>query len=153
MNTTDYTEILTFNKTPMEVFDAVNNVRGWWNDQATGNFQKLHDEFETRFADVHYSKQKLIEVVPGKKVVWLVTDSNLNFLDDKVEWTGTKISFEISKKNDKTQLVFTHAGLLPAIECYDACSTAWRQYLHYSLFHLVESGKGQPGFPPNNHPA
>ena len=149
MNPTDYTETLSFDQAPTEVFNAINNVRGWWNDTAKGTFQKLDDEFETRFGDVHYSKQKLIEVVPDKKVVWLVTDSHLNFLGDKTEWTGTRVCFEISRKENKTYLQFTHVGLRPKIECYDACSTAWGQYLRYSLFYLVTTGKGQPGFPPD----
>jgi len=152
MNATDYTETLTVDQTPAEVFTAINNVRGWWNDTAKGGFQKLNDEFETRFGDVHYSKQKLIEVVPDKKVVWLVTESELNFLKDKAEWTGTKVSFEIFRKENKTHLQFKHAGLRPKIECYDACSTAWGQYLRFSLFYLITTGKGQPGFPPVGPP-
>jgi len=148
MNATDYTETLSFDQTPTEVFNAVNNVRGWWNDKAKGKSQKLNDEFETRFGNVHFSNQKLIDVIPDKKVVWLVTDSDLDFLTDKSEWTGTKISFEISRKGNKTQLTFSHKGLQPKIECYDACSTAWSQYLRYSLFYLITTGKGLPGFPP-----
>lgn len=35
-------------------------------------------------------------------------------------------------------------GLVPEQECFSACSNAWSQYIHQSLFNLVTTGKGQP---------
>ncbi|MBS1602096.1 MAG: SRPBCC domain-containing protein, partial [Bacteroidetes bacterium] len=99
-----------------------------------------------RFKEFHYSKQRLVEFVPDKKVVWLVTDSSLNFVEDKDEWTGTKISFEVSSKGDKTEVRFTHEGLVPGQECYDACSNAWGDYIQKSLRSLISTGKGEAIF-------
>ena len=143
---TDFTTILLVDQTPKEVFDAINHVRGWWQGEIKGSTDKLNDEFTYEMGEVHYSKQKLVEVIPGKKVVWLVTDSRLNFTKDKSEWTGTKISFEISEINNKTQLRFTHLGLVPANECYGNCSTAWSQLIQHSLFSLITTGKGKDVF-------
>lgn len=143
---TDFSTIILINQTPEEVFNAVNNVCGWWQGEIEGETTKLDDEFTYRMQEFHFSKQKLIELVPNEKVVWLVTDSNLNFTEDKSEWTGTKISFEISEINNKTQLKFTHQGLVPTVECYGACSNGWSQLIQQSLFSLITTGRGKDVF-------
>ena len=68
----------------------------------------------------------------------------LNFIKDKSEWTGTKISFEISKQGDKTRIRFTHIGLDPSVECYGACLKAWDFYISHSLLNLITKCKGEP---------
>jgi len=143
--TQDFTMVLSTDKTPKEVFAAVTNVRGWWSAKLVGNSAKKNDVFEFRYEDMHYSKQKLVEVVPNKKVVWLVTDSTLTFVKKaRDEWTGTKVSFEIEPKGKKTQVTFTHHGLVPQVECFEACSEGWSHYLKNSLLKLINTGKGKP---------
>lgn len=144
MNNQNFTTTLIVSKTANEVFNGINNVSKWWTENLEGSSQKLNDEFTVRFGDIHYSKQKVIEVIPDKKVVWLVTDSKLNWLTDKHEWTNTKISFEISNNDNKTQLHFTHMGLVPDVECYDNCVKGWNQFVNESLFKLITEGQGQP---------
>ena len=45
----------------------------------------------------------------------------------------------------KTQVLFTHVGLVPQVECYDGCTKGWDQYIKGSLFKLLTKGKGEPG--------
>jgi len=140
----DLTYTFTVDQTPEEAFAAINNVRGWWSGQIEGSTDRIGEEFTYRYKDVHYSKQRITEFIPGKKVGWLVLDGFLNFVDDKTEWTGTKITFDIAKKVDQTEVRFTHVGLVPEYECFNACSSAWGFYINGSLQNLIATGKGEP---------
>lgn len=149
MDNTNFTTTILVDQSPKEVFNAINNVRGWWSDEIEGSTEKLNDEFTYHYMDVHRCKMKIIESIPNKKVVWLCTDNYFSFTKDKSEWIGTKIIFGISVKNNKsdsyqTQLRFTHEGLVPEYECYSACVNGWTQYITQSLPDLITSGKGQP---------
>jgi len=146
METVNFTTTILVDNSPKEVFDAINNVRGWWQGAIEGNSEKLNDEFGYTMRDIHYSKQKLVELIPNEKIVWLVIDSNLSSFDNKSEWTGTKIIFEITEINKKTQVRFTHIGLTPAFQCYGDCSWAWGQLIEESLFSLITTGKGKNVF-------
>jgi uncharacterized protein YndB with AHSA1/START domain len=129
---------------PEEVFDAINNVRGWWSQAIEGDTDRLGAEFHYHYQDVHRSSFKITEFVPGKKVVWHVLDNYFNFIKDKNEWIGTDVVFEIERKSDQTEMRFTHVGLVPDYECYDVCSTAWGGYITSSLRNLITKGVGQP---------
>jgi hypothetical protein len=146
MTKADYTTTLSVDQTPEEVFNAIMNVREWWSGEIHGDTKKLNDEFTYKVGDVHFSKQKVVELIPQQKLVWLVTQSNLSFIEDKSEWTGTKIVIDISVKNNKTKVAFTHEGLVPKVECYQACSGAWSQIINESLFSLITTGQGKKIF-------
>ncbi|HZI24615.1 MAG TPA: SRPBCC domain-containing protein [Chryseolinea sp.] len=151
---TDFNTTILVDQTPEEAFNAINNVRGWWSEEIEGNTENINDEFEYHYEDLHKAKIKLIEVVPNKKVVWLVMHNYFKFTKDTSEWTNTKISFEISKKDNKTQVRFTHMGLTAEYECFDVCSNAWTHYTQESLRNLITTGKGQPngvGKPSTEH--
>lgn len=140
----DFTTSFTVGETPEEAFAAIANVRGWWSEDIEGRTDELGAEFVFRSGDLHRSTQKITEFVPGVRVVWHVVDSQINFVKDKHEWTGTDIVFEISRQGGRTELQFTHAGLVRAFECYGGCSDAWSFYINHSLFLLITTGKGEP---------
>ena len=141
----DYSVAFTVDQTPREVFDAITNVRGWWSGEFEGSADKAGDEFIYRYEDVHYSRQRVTELVPGKRVAWLVVDSRLSFVRAEGEWTGTQIVFDIVRKGDQTEVRFTHVGLVPEIECYGACSGAWGSIIAKSLRNLIAT-KRQAAF-------
>lgn len=138
MKEQDFTTTIVVDQTPTEVYKTILDVRAWWSglyeESFEGSWEKPGDEFSFRAGGgAHYTRQKLVELVPDKRVTWLVTESNLSFVDTTDEWTGTKISFEIFEQEDKTKIVFTHIGLIPGFECYDSCAPAWTQYMQERL--------------------
>jgi hypothetical protein len=121
-------------KSPGEIFELLLEIDKWWSglfeETITGESHRLNDEFSFKAGGgVHYTKQKLIVLEPEKSIVWQVTESNLSFLKDTNEWDNTKICFDISNEKEYTRVTFTHEGLVPRFECYNACSGAWAQYM------------------------
>ena len=144
MQNQNFTTTILVDQTPEEVFNAITNPRAWWSEEIEGSTDKLNDVFNYHYEDVHSCTVKLIEVAPGKKLAWKILDNHFNFTKDKTEWIDTEVSFKISKQGDKTQLVFTHIGLVPEYECYDACHQGWTHYIQNSLKSLIQTGKGLP---------
>jgi hypothetical protein len=148
MKTKNFTTTILVDQTPREAFRAINDVRGWWSGEIEGRTDVLGAEWTYSYKNVHRTTQKITELVPDQKIVWHVTESQIDFVRDKSEWNGTDIVFEISRKRDpsgdKTEIRFTHVGLVPAIECYDGCSGAWGFYVNESLRNFIAKGKGQP---------
>lgn len=144
MSTANFTTTIVVDQTPKEVFDTVNNVRGWWSESIDGNTEQLNSEFHYHYEDVHRCTMKIIESVPEQKVVWLVLENYFKFTKDANEWTGDKIVFDITEKDSKTELLMTQQGLTSAYECFDICKDAWMNYLQKSLKNLIETGTGYP---------
>jgi hypothetical protein len=144
MKRENFSSAFQVSQTPAEVFAAINNVRGWWSQAIAGDTDKVGAKFRYRHGELHDTTQKITELVPGRKVVWRVVDSKIHFVKDKAEWKGTDIVFEIAAKGGKTELRMTHVGLVPALECFDACSGGWGFYFGKSLRSLITTGKGEP---------
>jgi hypothetical protein len=150
MSNPDYTIAITVDQTAKEAFDAINNVRGWWSEEIEGSTDKLGDEFTYRHKNIHSCKIKLVEVIPNNKVVWLVLDNYFKFTEDKTEWKDTEIVFDVSEKDGKTEIRFTHLGMVPESECFNVCSNAFGSYVNGSLRSLIATGKGHPNLTRKN---
>ena len=142
MKTVNFTTTLVVMQNPMEVFNAICRPQNWWSGEVEGQALKLNDEFTYKFKDFHFSRQQVTTLIPGQKVVWDVIESVINYAEDKEEWTGTQIMFEISEEDGRTNLLFSHLGLVPQIECFESCSNSWSQLIHQSLSSLISTGKG-----------
>jgi len=140
----DYATSFTVQQSPAEVFAAVVDVSAWWTGEIEGRADQLGAEFTYRHAPQHDSTQRVVELEPGRRVVWRVTDSHLAFTSEPAEWTGTEIGFDLVPTGAGTELRFTHLGLVPEVECFGACSVGWRHYVDGSLRSLITTGSGLP---------
>lgn len=131
-------------QSPEVAFAAILDVAGWWSKGLQGPCGKPGDVFTYRHKDLHTSKQRVVEAVPGQRVVWEVLEADLSFAKNRHEWKGTQIRFELGRKAGKTELRFTHVGLKRECDCFEACSDGWTYYLEQSLKPLIEKGVGQP---------
>lgn len=121
-------------QSPEKVFERLQNIPQWWsglfNETIEGKSAKTNDEFTFSAGEgMHFSRQKLVELVPNRKIAWQVTDSKLTFLENTSEWNGTQLQFDLSSDGKITTVTFTHDGLVPQMECYGNCSSAWTGYL------------------------
>jgi uncharacterized protein YndB with AHSA1/START domain len=144
MENKSFTASIEVAKSPQHVFKSItSDIAKWWGGKdLEGNSTELNDEFIINHPGAHYSKQKLVEVIPDKKIIWLVTESKLNWLEkDQAEWTNTKMIFEITAQQGKTILHFTHEGLVPEKECYEKCEQGWSMVIKDWLFHFITDNK------------
>lgn len=144
MKNKSFTTNILVDKSPAVAFNAIKDFRGWWSEEIEGNTDKLNEEFFYHYKEIHLCKIKLIEALPGKKLVYLVLDNEFNFVDDKSEWVNTKLIFDIKEEKGKTLVQFTHEGLMPEYECYKVCHDAWSGYIKNSLYKFISTGKGEP---------
>ena len=42
------------------IFNAINNVRGWWSEEIEGSTDKLNAVFNYHYEDVHHCQMKIV---------------------------------------------------------------------------------------------
>lgn len=143
MKNKNFHTTIKVNASAEDAMKKISQVDGWWAKKFTGKAEKLNDKFTVDFGKT-FVDFKISELVPNKKVVWKVTDCNLHWINNKKEWNGTEVIFELSGKNKSTQIDFTHVGLVPGVECYNDCEVGWTGHVTNSLVQFINDGKGIP---------
>ncbi len=116
---------------------TLEGLAGWWSPVAggavTGGELRLsHQRPDTLTISVD-------EASYPERVRWRVLGYELN-----PEWAGTEIAFDLEDDGPAgTRLRFAHVGLVPALECFEACRAGWHHFLG-SLRSYVEQGEGSP---------
>lgn len=144
MTQQDYHSSITADIPPGEAFEKISSVNGWWATHFEGSSSKVGDIFTVRFSNGDWYQAQVAELLPGKKIIWNVIDAEQTWHEDRKEWTGTTIVWEISPLEKGSVITLTHLGLTPAFECYDKCTGGWNWLMQKSLTSLLAEGKGLP---------
>ncbi|MCE7055580.1 SRPBCC domain-containing protein [Algoriphagus sp. AGSA1] len=92
------------------------------------------NEFD--FDEGYLTRFKTIELVENSKIVW-------ECLESDEEWIGTRVSFELTEKDNTTAVTLKHFNWRARTDFYRWCSYNWGMFL-YSLKTYCESQKGLP---------
>jgi uncharacterized protein YndB with AHSA1/START domain len=119
---------------PSEVYTALTTTEGlagWWTTDTQGEGDILRFRFAAGGFDM-----KVLELDPGKRVLWEVADG-------PAEWIGTHVVWDLAQADEYTIVLFKHEGWKEPVEFMHHCSTKWAVFL-MSLKSLIETGKGAP---------
>ena len=123
---------------PSDVYNALATCEGlsnWWTTTTHGD-SKVGGIIEFRFGPRGGFDIRVLDLVPGKHVLWQVVDG-------PEDWIDTRISFDLKQEDDYTNLLFKHQGWRKPVEFMHHCSTKWGTFL-MSLKSLLETGNAAP---------
>ncbi|MDX5417691.1 MAG: SRPBCC domain-containing protein [Hymenobacteraceae bacterium] len=122
---------------PATVFDAVTTqqgLSGWWIADCSVKPEIGYvNEFQVEGHGTN--KMKVLDLQPHTLVEW-------ECLNENDPWTGTRLTFQLSRKGDFTCLDFRHTGYEAEDEVYATCNFHWARHL-IMLKALCETGIGQ----------
>ena len=138
--TTNYTVEIELAKSPGDVFAHLVDLSKWWPEDFEGEGIALNSEFVLKTGDSHYSKNKVIEFVPDKKLTWIAIEGIRKI--DNYDWTGTKFIFELTPHGNNTLLKFAYDGVVLENESdrlVQICDMTVKEF----FYNFIVSGKGK----------
>src|ERR687897_99963 len=94
-----------------EVYAAlttVDGLAGWWANDTKGDGDDVGGVLAFRFGAGGFD-MKVLELDPGKRVLWEVVDG-------PEEWIGTHVEWDLSQADDYAIVLFKHAGWKEPVE-------------------------------------
>lgn len=139
MENKNYDKTITVNASAAETMNSISRIDLWWRKDFSGSAAGLNTIFRVPFGEPAFVDFRITELVPNKKLVWKVIDCYLPWFKDKKEWNDTEVVFQLREEKGKTQIDFTHIGLVPDVECYEACVKGWDGHIN-ALAKLIDEG-------------
>jgi uncharacterized protein YndB with AHSA1/START domain len=132
-------QLIGVKATPAKAFAAIatpKGVAGWWTRTVRGEIAR-GETFDLLF-DKSKVRLKTTELKAGRKLVWQAV------ADDYKVFTGTQVTFELSRGKGETIIRMAHTGFKgkPSFE-FAFLSMKWATFM-LSLKDYIEKGKGRP---------
>ena len=144
---TSYTREITVSSSPGAAYQALTTGFNQWWTTSCNLISKTGDKITFRFGPTYWVMRTNnlipdnsieLECIEAHHVHEGLPSSILN------EWEGTKLKLEILKEGESTKTVLVHEGLVPSLNCYEACEQGWDYYFLTSLKQYLETGDGSP---------
>lgn len=139
---TDFSSSITAKISASEATDRICNVPDWWGITFSGSAKKRKDNFVVKMGGNSFFNFTVRELIPGKRIVWFITDCYMPWYSNHKEWIHTNIIFNLTENNGVTTLNFMHEGLTQELECYQECAPGWTHWIETSLYSYLTTGKG-----------
>jgi len=126
---------------PLEsVYEAVATTDGlseWWTRDGVRGDSSEGSRLQFFFGQPEPAAvMEVTRLSPEGLVSW-------NCIEGDDAWVGTTITFDLTRTDDETVVLFTHADWREPIEFMAHCSARWAYFL-LSLKSYQETGKGTP---------
>jgi uncharacterized protein YndB with AHSA1/START domain len=126
-----------------KVYEALSSIHGlshWWTENVEGKEQiggNISFTFKEKNGEIKGTMvMEVLTLKPSAEVRWRCKEG-------PDEWIGTEITFELSRADNQTIILFGHRNWREAVEFTAHCSMKWAVFLQ-SLREYVETGKGRP---------
>jgi hypothetical protein len=137
----DYQTSIVVNASCEQALAAIADVSGWWAKNFTGKADAAGDLFRVTFGDT-FVDFAIAHPTPHE-ITWIVTNSYLPWQEDKTEWNGTRVIWQVNETESGSHIDMRHIGLSPRVACYQQCNEGWNEHIKQSLFNFINTGEGE----------
>jgi len=85
MKKQDFNSSITAHISAGEAVKMVSNIPAWWGVSFSGSSEKQNDKFVIKMGGDSFFDFIVTELIPNKRIVWLVNDCNMPWYSDKKE--------------------------------------------------------------------
>ena len=134
----DIRHLVKIKTSPQKVYAAITTEKGLaaWRTPETSVEPLESSVAFFHFAPKYHKEMKIEKLVSPQYVEWFCQAA-------ADEWIGTRLTFELRKTNEGTDLYFAHNGWKDHTPLFSQCSFDWAMFLR-SVRLYCETGKGNP---------